>query len=124
AAFGRHVEVAAQREPRERVVALAEQRLPAAAYVVARRTIAALRDEGARGDDIGARALAVKTDEHPPPRHEHLAQRAQALDRVREMVQHTHRRDQVEATRERAELRQVGLRMLDIRDVQLARLAL
>src|SRR6185312_8360844 len=69
AAFGGHVEVAAQREPRERIVALAEQRLPAAAYVVARRTIAALRDERSRGDDVGARALAVETDQHVPARH-------------------------------------------------------
>src|SRR5262249_11947565 len=65
-----------------------QQLLPAAADVGGGWMEAALCDEAARRDDVGAAKLAVKSNAHHAARPRQLTKQPPAVHRIGEMVQH------------------------------------
>src|SRR5882724_4443890 len=111
------------RKPRQRRQWL-EYLLTAATDVGRRRVEATLGDEPAAGDDIGARELTVQTEPHQSTGPQQLEQLAPAGGRIGQMMQHAARFDQIERTADRSERQNICLCIFDVRQTELACLAL
>src|SRR5712671_5641118 len=77
--------------------------LPAALDILVRRSVTALRDEGAGRIDLAAREAAVQADRHDSARPKQRQQYAPARLRIREVMQHAARLDEVEGEAEPTE---------------------
>src|SRR6266404_6611712 len=74
--------------------------LPAAPDILVRRSVTALRDEGAGRIDLAARETAVQADRHDSARLEQRQQNAPARHRIREVMQNAAPPDEVEGAAE------------------------
>src|SRR5215510_14945940 len=97
--------------------------LPAAPDVSGALAIAALGNEGARGADILARERAVEADMHEAARPQQREQRAPALRPVAHVMEHAAHFDQIKAAPKCGELQDIGLRIVDMVEMNRARLA-
>src|SRR5262245_46289834 len=86
-----------------------QQLLPAAADVVRGRVVALLANEGAGGNDLTACELAVEAHPHEAARPQQRQQNAPARHRIREVMQYPAGIDQIERSRDRPDLENVGL---------------
>src|SRR5262249_928065 len=77
-----------------------EHLLPAAANARARRLKVAPSNVLARGDDAGARNLAVEADHHESAGPQHRHQHAPAGQRIGKVVEHATRFDEIKAAAE------------------------
>src|SRR5262245_60080914 len=90
-----------------------EQVLPAATDVVRGGAIALLDNEGAGGNDVTARELAVEAHMHEAARPQQRQQDAPACHRFRKVMQYPAGLDQIERSLDRSKLEDVGLSVLD-----------
>ena len=101
-----------------------QQLLAAAADIGCGRVKATLGDELAGGDNIGAAELAVQSDAHQSARPQQREQLAPAGRRIGQMMQHAARFDDIERSADRSERQDIGLRIFDVLQTELAGLAL
>ena len=92
--------------------------------LIRRGCIAMRGDEAPRGDDDLARLVAVEADAHETSGAQQGAQRSPSGERIGEVMEHPGGRDNVEAAADRAKPEDIGLRVLEIAQPELARLAL
>src|SRR5262245_38596238 len=94
-----------------------------ASDIVCAAPVAALLDQVADFDDVLPTERAVEPEIEEPAGSQELEQDAPAFEWIVEVMQHAARLDHVEGTRERAELEDVGLRVVDGLDRELVGLA-
>src|SRR5262245_30297057 len=124
AAAAHVVEIRRLPEPADiAVLGFGNKLLTEAADVSGARAIAALGDQAAHVDDMLAAERAVEAEIHEPARPQQLEQNAPARERIVEVVQHAAGLDDIERLSKRAELEDVGLRIVDVGDRKLASLA-
>src|SRR5262245_15212714 len=101
-------------------LAVGNKLLTEAADVLGARSIAALGNQATHVDDVLAAKRAVEPKIHEAAWPQQVDEDAPACERIIEVVKHAAGFDDIERPLKRAELEDVGLRIIDVRDRKLA----